>query len=717
MKHFNIIFTLFYCSVLFSEYPASPERPVAFQFPGCQIVDPYQWLENDNDPAVQRWDLSQNDYTEKALSEFKVIPAIEKRLNAFREASSYCIEAGTRIITIQNSLEEEQPVFFIQEDEESAKTELLNPNKLGKNIAVEAFEISPDGNYLAYAITQGGNEQPKIYLIDLNTLTHLKETLEGPFQSNLTWHPNSKGFFYTAYPPGEFYYHQAVYYHQIGSSQDRLLFCDPEKIAWLIVLFPGQESLQIVRHAWTDKGLDISECYQIPIEDLDAEPKLTWRSEPGKPVYIPYEINGTTYYLTDFEAPNFRIIKQQKKDYFEFIPESRDLLLDFCQVGNNLAATYRSDGRIIIKLFDPSGKFLKEVPLPGIGCATIFPNNEPLTEVVFESMIQPLTVYTYDSLNNYLSFKHCLTKDPFDSSGLEVTLHLVKSKDGTKIPVFLASKKNLVKNGNTPTLIYGYGGFNMSMEPKFNSHFIPWIEAGGVVAMACLRGGGEYGLKWHLAGMRNLKQNTFDDCIATAEWLIKQKITNPSRLALAGQSNGGLLVGAVITQRPDLFKAAYSGVALLDMLRFDQFPLGALWIGEYGHPQDAHDFATLMSYSPYHYPLKKSVHPATLFIAGKNDYRVHCMHMRKMAARMQAAYPEGNPVLYWNDPASGHRFASTNSKNYTCARGYGFLMAQVQLPAAKEKKRVSIPNLDLTSEAKLNTEFIQLEKKHKKHLY
>lgn len=692
----RLIILLFYCGALFAEYPATLQHPVTLVYPGDEIVDPYLWLENDSYPEVKKWDKEQNTHTKKFLAKNSAIPVVEMRLNSLRESSSTSFQAGNtpRIITI------EQEVCSIQEDENADKIEFL---KLGKYTHIDKYEVSPDGRYFAYLLSKKGNEKPQIKVIDLNTLNHLDENLFGDFQLNLAWHPNSKGFFYTAYPKGETYHRQGVYHHKIGSKTDKLLLRETKEIAWYYSLNAKEENLEVQRSHYANKGFNVSECYHLPLIDLDGEPQLQWRLEPGQPMLIPYKIKKTTYYRTNDGAPNFRIVK---KDLSEFIPETKNLLLDFCQVGNNFAATYLQDGRTLIKIFDSRGKFIHKAPLPDIGVASITPSDKPVTTLVFESMVQLPTTYEYDSLKNSLIFDHKPSID-FDSSNFEISSHFVTSPDGVKIPLFLAHKKGLVKNGNLPVLICGYGGFGISILPKYDQRFVPWIEAGGVVAIPCLRGGGEYGEKWHRTGMRKEKQNTFDDCIATAEWLIDNHYTNPKRLAIFGRSNGGLLVGSVVTQRPDLFKAAFCGVALLDMLRYDLFPIGAIWKGEYGNPQNPKDYPVLKEYSPYHYPLDKSVpNPAILFIAAKNDYRVHPMHMRKMAAKMQATYPEGNPILYLNDPNLGHittdRFSAT---------GLGFLMEQVNLKAVFPKKSSKTKKSTL-HEAKKGAEYLKAQKIH-----
>lgn len=713
MKHLSIFFTLFYTFFLFSlDYPSTPQHPETLQYPGEEIVDPYVWLEEDSNPAVREWDGAQTVFTEAFLSQNPSIPIIEKRLNSLRESSSYTIQAGktSRIITVEFRAEDEQPVYYLQKNQESEKIELLNGNTLGRYSRIESAEVSPDGRFFAYLLSEKGNEKPLIQLIDLNTLKSIQEPLAGSFQTNIVWHPNSKGFFYTANRLGKTCYHQGVYYHPIGTEENSLLLCDEKKIAWYYNLSAKGENLEIQRAFRTNKGLNLHECYHIPLINLAAKPKLKWRLEPNKPMHISHEFNGETFYLTNEKAPNFCITKKQKDKVVEFIPESDDLLLGFCRVGMNFAATYLSHGHTLIKIFDSKGNFMHDVPLPDIGIASISDSIKPIADLYFESMIQAGTTYKYNSLKNTLSFNHRLLK--FDSSSFEVSFHLVKSHDGVKIPLYLAHKKRLQHGGDIPVLIYGYGGFSISILPKFDPRFIPWIEAGGAVAFTCLRGGGEYGEKWHLMGMRKHKQNTFEDCIAVAEWLIKNKYTNPSRLSIFGRSNGGLLVGAMITQRPDLFKAAFCGVALLDMLRFDLFLLGEIWIGEYGSPQNPKDYPILRKYSPYHYPLTGSgPNPAVLFIAGQNDSRVHPMHMRKMAAKLQTTYPEGRPVLYCSDPTIGHLFSSPNSLNNFTAKGLGFLMEQVNLSPPPLGKTHSPARFDLM-EAQNSSEFLKVQKNH-----
>lgn len=716
MKHYTILFILFFRSLVSLDYPPTPEIPEVHEYPGCQIVDPYTWLENDADQAVEQWEEEQNALTAHYLHKNPELHALISCFNTIKVKKDYTYQVDNTPfqIHVQHKQDEEQPVYYLQKEENGPKIEFLNPNKMGKHIRIESLEFSPDGRYAAYVVTKGGNERPKIHLIDVKTLEPIVEPLVGHLHNNLAWNPNSKGFFYTAYPHDEYYFHQTVYYHRIGSDQDKLIFTDPEKIAWFYNLYCSDETLTITRTTWNRKGLDITECYTLPLYNINAQPKLKWKEEPDKPVKTAYEFDFRTYYLTNEDAPNFKIVQKTLFGTTEFIPESEHLIVDFCQVGDFFAVTYLCHGHTQIKIFNRRGKFMHKVPLPAFGNAFIDMSKTEETELLFESLIHPPGLYTYNASRNELTFTYSQFTDIIKTEEMEIDLHFTTSKDGTKIPLYVAHRKNMPLDGNRAALIRGYGGFNVPMEPGFYPHFIPWLEAGGVIAIPCLRGGGEYGQKWHLEGMRDKKQNTFDDCIAAAEWLIANGYTNPSRLAIRGESNGGLLVGAVITQRPDLFKAAVSVVALLDMLRFPLYPLGGLWTGEYGSPQNAHDFPFLAGYSPYHYPLDgNAAYPSILFYAGKNDLRVHPMHMRKMAARMQNALPDGNPILYYCDSSSGHTHSSSFSRLQSNIKIFGFLMHEVGLkpPQPAPPSRFLAPR---KKDPRKGAQFLKLLKKQRK---
>ncbi len=695
-KFFSLALFLTSLATAAQPYPETPMVPFSEIYHGVEVADPYQWLENSMDPCVKAWDQAQNACSQEYFDENPhILPCFQhfNKLYAY-ETTSINVGDSEKILTIFCDPEEEQPILYLQKDADHPQQELFNPNTYSKNTHIEQLSFSYDGAYLSLSVTQGGNETPEILILNLETLNQIKEPLKGWRHGDVVWHPSEQGFFYIAFPikgtvaEGDEYFYPSVFYHRIGkpSKKDTIVQHDSENKTKFYFLHSYGDQLLITSLTYTELLIPTIEQHLIPFDNMTASPELIYSQAPGECIVLLKEINNTNYYITNYEAPNFRILIEKDGNYYDFIPESKKIIQSMCALGKFIAVTYLVDGHTEIKLFNSNGQFVKKVPLPENGIATILENNEePNTYIIYESLTHPSATYSYSAKENLLKPFHSPYESYFDSKRYEVTFKMIKSLDGTAIPLYLAHKKNLKLNGKNPVLIDGYGGFDVPHLPVFQQFLTPWLEANGIIAIPCLRGGGEYA-NWHEQGSREFKQNTFDDCIAVAEWLVKKKYTSPSQLAVMGSSNGGLLTGAVMTQRPDLFRAVISGFPVLDMIRYPNYYMGMVWEGEYGSPHDAQMFSTLLQYSPYHNVKDNQVYPSTLIYGGQNDLRIHPMHIRKMTARLQNASPGGNPILMYLDPAVGHVPSSFKSAQNIFSRYVGFLMQELEMSPAESKK-------------------------------
>ncbi len=663
------------------KYPETRMSDHVDVYHGVKVPDPYRWLEDDvrTSQDVAEWVKAQNEVTFKYLKAIPARPLIEKRLTQLWNYEKYGspFKRGGRYYYFKNDGLQNQYVLYRLESLDAEPKVLIDPNTWSKDgtVALAGTAFSDDGKYLAYGIQDAGSDWRTWRVMDIETQEVLDEELKWIKFSGASWTRDSKGFFYGRYPEPEegaafqnLNVNQKVYYHRVGTpqSEDVLVYERPDHPDWGFSTDVSEDGRWLVITVW--KGTD--DKYQVYYKDL-AEPY-------GMPIQLIGNFDqdctfvgneGTLFYFkTDLKAPKKRVIaidvKHPEPEHWkEILPETKNVLTDVGLVGNLFIAHYLQDAKTQIRIHETNGEFVREVEFPTLGTASGFDGRRSDTETFysFSSFATPPSIYRYDLITGKSTLLRQAKVD-FNPEGYEVKQVFYQSKDGTKVPMFLAYKKGIKLDGNNATLLYGYGGFNIPMTPSFSISRLLWMEMGGVFAMANLRGGGEYGEEWHRAGTKLNKQNVFDDFIAAAEWLIDNGYTNRKKLAIQGGSNGGLLVGAVMTQRPDLIGVALPAVGVMDMLRFHKFTAGRFWVDDYGSSDDPEEFEALQKYSPYH-NLKPGVdYPATLVTTADTDDRVVPGHSFKFAAQLQKSHTGETPVLIRIETRAGHGAGKPTSK-------------------------------------------------------
>ena len=648
---------------------------------GIKVPDPYRWLEDDvrTSKDVAEWVKSQNKVTFRYLKDIPERPLIEKRLTQLWNYEKYGspFKRGGSYYYFKNDGLQNQYVLYRLESLDAEPKVLIDPNTWSKDgtIALAGTAFSDDGKYLAYGVQDAGSDWRTWRMMDIETREVLDEELKWIKFSGASWTRDSKGFFYGRYPePAEgaafqnLNLNQKLYYHRVGTpqSEDVLVYERPDHPDWGFSTNVSEDGRWLVITIW--KGTD--DKYQVYYKDL-TEPYGMPRELIGNfdQEYSFIGNEGTVFYFkTDLKAPKKRVIAidvehPDPEHWQEILPETKNVLTDVGLVGNLFIAHYLQDAKTQIRIHEMNGEFVREVEFPTLGTADGFDGRRSDTETFysFSSFATPPGIYRYDLITGKSTLLRQAKVD-FNPDDYEVKQVFYKSKDGTKVPMFIAHKKGVQLDGNNATLLYGYGGFNIPLTPGFSISRLLWMEMGGVFAMANLRGGGEYGEVWHRAGTKLNKQNVFDDFIAAAEWLIANHYTNPKKLAIQGGSNGGLLVGAAMTQRPDLFGVALPAVGVMDMLRFHKFTAGRFWVDDYGSSDDPEEFEALRKYSPYH-NLKPNVdYPATLITTADTDDRVVPGHSFKFAARLQKSHTGETPVLIRIETRAGHGAGKPTSK-------------------------------------------------------
>ncbi|MGB8579744.1 MAG: prolyl oligopeptidase family serine peptidase [Candidatus Sulfotelmatobacter sp.] len=652
--------------------PKTEKRPLEETIQGVKIVDNYRWLEDGNSPDAQKWVAEEMAYTQSVLRPLPGRDAIHKRLTELLSIGSVTQpEIGgkyyfyTRREEMQN-----QPVLYVREGVEGKDRVLLDPNQLATDgtIALDWYHASENGRYLAYGTSPSGSEMSTLHILETKTGKLLPDTIERTRACSIAWMHDNSGFFYTRYPKkgdvpeGQEMYNRHVFYHDLGTDPetDTPIFGegrDPEDWPSVSLDNDGRLLLISVSQGWTKTELFLM--------DLKAGTPPT-RITTGKNfLYSGSVYDGRLYIVTNEDAPRYRMFmaeagNYERDDWTEIIPQSEAVLQGAAVWGGKIFAQYEQNASSQLRLFDLEGKVISDIHLPALG--TVFGSegkwNHDEIFYGFVSFTVPPTVYRYDLKTGSASVWAKVDAPSIDPSAYEVQQEWYHSKDGTKVPMFVVYKKGLKKDGHNPTLLTGYGGFNVSVLPSFSRTAYLWMEHGGIYAVANLRGGAEFGEDWHRAGMLDKKQNVFDDMIAGAEHLIAEKYTDKDHLAIQGGSNGGLLMGAMITQRPDLFRAVVCQVPLLDMLRYQYFQIAKLWIPEYGSSDNAEQFKWLYAYSPYHHVKAGTEYPAILFMTADTDTRVDPMHAKKMAALMQDEAQNGKsrtrPILLRIETKAGH---------------------------------------------------------------
>ncbi len=652
-------------------YPETTKTNVVEALNGTSVTDPYRWLEDDNSAATKAWVEAQNKVTFGYLEKLPARQKLKERLTELWNYERYGVpfKEGNRYFYTRNDGLQNQSVLYVADTLEAEPRVLLDPNTLSKDgtVSLSGYTISEDGNLMAYGLSSGGSDWQEWKVRDVRTGKDLDDELKWVKFSGASWTKDGKGFYYSRYDvpkEGEqlkgVNYFQKLYYHRIGAkqSEDKLVYDRPDQKEWGFGGSVTEDDRYLAIHVWQGTSPKNRFFYQ----DLQAQGgKVVELLKENDASYDFVGNAGTMFYFqTDLGTPRGRLIgiditKPERANWQELIPQGADTLRGVTFVNNQFIAHYLKDARSVVKVFNREGKLVREVALPGIGTAGGFNGKRGDTETFyfFSSYTVPGTTYRYDLKTG----KSTIFREPkvkFNPAEFETKQVFFTSKDGTRVPMFITHKKGLELNGKNPTYLYGYGGFNISLTPSFALTMITWMEQGGVYAVANLRGGGEYGEDWHQAGTKLNKQNVFNDFIGAAEWLIANKYTRPDKLAIAGGSNGGLLVGACMTQRPELFGVALPAVGVMDMLRFHKFTIGWAWQSDYGSPDKEDEFKALYAYSPYH-NLKPGVkYPSTLITTGDHDDRVVPAHSFKFAARLQEYHRGEKPVLIRVETRAGH---------------------------------------------------------------
>ncbi|GAP95490.1 prolyl oligopeptidase family serine peptidase [Leptolyngbya sp. NIES-2104] len=659
------------------QYPSTSTVDQKDIYHSVEVADPYRWLEDPDSEETRAWVEAQNQVTFGFLEQIPQREAIKQRLTKLWDYEKYSIpfQRGERYFYFKNDGLQNQSVLYTLNALDDEPRELLDPNKLSEDgtIALSGLAISDNGKWMAYGLSTSGSDWQEWLVRDVETGEDKSDRIHWVKFSGASWTSDHQGFFYSRYPePNETsqfednnYFHK-LYYHRLGTdqSEDVLVFELPEQKEALLgsdVTEDGNYLVISVRFGSAPKNLIYYKDLTVPnapvvplIDVLEAEYNLI-------------DSEGSLFWFeTNLNAPRGRVIAidlQNPDDRREIIPEAAETLQSVSLFGNQFIVSYLKDAYSQIKILNLQGELIREVQLPEIGSVGGFGGERKNTETFysFTSFTTPTTIYRY----NLETGESTLFRQPqvdFNPSDYEVKQVFYQSKDGTQVPMFITHKKGLELDGNNLTRLYGYGGFNVSLTPSFSVANLVWMERGGVYAVPNLRGGGEYGEAWHQAGTKLNKQNVFDDFITAAEWLIEQRYTSPAKLAIAGGSNGGLLVGACMAQRPELFGAALPAVGVMDMLRFPKFTIGWAWTTDYGSPDVLEEFKALYAYSPLHNLKPGTSYPATLVTTADHDDRVVPAHSFKFAAALQAAHQGEQPVLIRIETKAGHGAGKPTAK-------------------------------------------------------
>ncbi|RMG08043.1 MAG: S9 family peptidase [Acidobacteria bacterium] len=679
------------------QYPKTKKVEQVDDYHGIKVADPYRWLEDANSQETKAWIEEQNKITRVYLDNIPQRDKIRKRLTELWNYEKYSapFRRGDKYFYLKNDGLQNQSVLYVADSLRGEGRILLDPNKLSPDgtVSLTGFAVSEDGKLLAYGLSSGGSDWQEWRVRNVETGQDLPDVIKWVKFSTASWTKDGKGFFYSRYPEpdektklaGQNFYHR-LYYHKVGTSQseDKLIYERPDHKEWGFGGEVTEDGIYLIINVW--KGTDPRNL--ILYKDLTKpDSKVVELISEFENDYRFLGNDGKIFYfLTDYQAPRKRIIainieSPDRKDWREIIPQANETIADASLVGNYIIVSYLKDAYTQTKVYDLSGKFIREVKYPTIGTASGFygRRNDTETFYIFTSFAVPPTIYRYNLATGISEvFRQPSVK--FDPKEIEVKQVFYRSKDGTRVPMFIVHKKGIRLDGNNPTLLYGYGGFNISLTPSFSVSRIVWLEMGGVFAMPNLRGGGEYGEEWHRAGTKLKKQNVFDDFIAAAEWLINNKYTSPKKLAISGGSNGGLLVGAVLNQRPELFGAALPAVGVMDMLRFHKFTIGWAWTSEYGSPDNPDEFKAIYAYSPLHNIKKSAKYPAVLITTADHDDRVVPAHSFKYAAALQEAQAGAAPILIRIETRAGHGAGKPTSKQIDeQADIYAFLIKNLEI--------------------------------------
>jgi prolyl oligopeptidase len=655
---------------------------------GTRVEDPYRWLEADlrTSREVADWVAAQNQVTAAYLQSIPARAAIKRRLTElwnYEKVSPPRRVAGRFYVFTRNDGFQGQDVVYTAATADAEPMVLLDPNAwtAAGTAALAGMEFSPDGKYLAYGVSESGSDWISWRVLDVATRRPLADDVRWTKFAGVSWAADGSGFYYSRYPepePGEKYRavprDQKLYFHRLGTPQtdDALIYARPDQPSWIVAARVTADGRYLVVRL-AEGGRSRNTRYVCKDLRRPGGP-FTELIGSAAAIYRFIDNDGPVFYFqTDQGAPRGRVIAvdtraPDRKDWKTVVPEGGATLLLVDLIGGRLVCNYFEDVHTRLKVFLPDGTFVREVPLPGVGTAGGIEGGRSDTEFTFAylSFATPPTVYRHDLVTG----KTTLWRKPrvkFNPDDYEVKQVFYTSKDGARVPIFLTHKKGLKRDGNNPTLLHGYGGFNLSLAPDFDPAWLGWMELGGVLAVANIRGGGEYGREWHRAALKQNRQKAYDDFIAAAEYLIAQKVTRPAKLAIHGSSNGGLLVGACLVQRPELYGACLPDVGTLDMLRFHKFGVGPYTVSEHGSPDDPDEFRALRAISPYHNVKEGVKYPATLVTTADTDERAVPMHSFKFAARLQHCQAGDAPVLLRVESGAGHGGAGTTSRQIEAA--------------------------------------------------
>jgi prolyl oligopeptidase len=647
-------------------YPPAERQAVVDEYHGVKVPDPYRWLEDEQSEQSQAWIRAQNAIT---FAHLDAIPARDRLVERITELFNYerfsiPFEEGGKYFWSRNDGLQNQSVLYVADSLESEPRVLIDPNTFSADgtVALAGMSVSPDGRLIAYAVSDGGSDWKLWRVMDVGSGALLDDVIEHTKFTGVSWDRDSSGFYYSRYPLGadgkaDDQQSLSVYHHVLGTAQDQDELVHraevPEHNAYASVTEDGKFLMIYHSHGYLANAV-----YAKRLEDPAAEVKPVFDKWDARYDFLG-NVGETLFFSTTLEAPNTRVIAVGAPNpgrIREIIPEQEQPAQGVSLVGRHLVIEYLQDARSVVKVFDITGRHLRDVDLPDIGSASGFGGHMDKTETFysFTGFTSPGAIYRYDVATGESElFREPKVKADLDQ--FETTQVFYESKDGTKVPMFIVHRKGIELTGQNPTLLYGYGGFNIALTPSFSVSRLTWLEMGGVFALANLRGGGEYGEAWHLAGTKGNKQNVFDDFIAAAEWLIAEGYTSTPKLAIEGGSNGGLLVGACMTQRPDLYGACVPHVGVLDMLRYHlQSANARQWSDDYGLSEIEEDFRAQWAYSPYHNVRDAACYPPTLVVTAEGDDRVMPWHSYKFAAMLQHAQACDNPVLIRIETRAGH---------------------------------------------------------------
>ena len=685
LSTFFIIFPCFVMAQL--NYPLTRTVDQKDNYHGTSVEDPYRWLEDDRSTETAEWVKQQNQLTFSYLDKIPYREGIKKRLEKIYNYAKYSAPSrkGEWYYFYKNDGLQNQSVLYRQKGLNGTPEVVLDPNKLSKDATTRLaqFTLSKDGKYAAYALSKGGSDWQDIFIMDVDTKQNLADKVEWVKVSGIAWQGN--GFYYSRYPKpdgsalaAKNENHQ-VFYHKIGTAQDsdELVFEDKANPQRFHTVSTTEDELFAVLYVSDrGKGKDGNALFYKELGSKSFKPVVTEVTDFSFSVIE--NVGKTLLIQTNKDAQNEKIesFNTANSTWKPVVAEKTEPLQSSSVAGGKLFLTYMKDVTTRAYVYDVKGKLENEIKLPGLGTASGFGGNADDKAVfyTFTSFNYPSTIFSYNISSKQSSVFRAPEVD-FKATDFETKQVFYTSKDGTKVPMFIVYKKGIKLDGQNPTLLYGYGGFNISMNPAFSPLLIPFLEQGGVYAQANLRGGSEYGEKWHEQGMKLKKQNVFDDFIAAGEYLIAEKYCDNAHLALRGGSNGGLLVGAVMNQRPDLAKVAIPQVGVMDMLRFQKFTIGWNWIADYGSSDNAEEFKALYAYSPFHNIIAGVNYPATLITTADHDDRVVPAHSFKYAAMLQAKAGKSskNPLLIRIDTNSGHGASNTAKNIEQMADIYAFI--------------------------------------------